>query len=254
MWCAAVSTTVRYYQGGFHEEDIILARRSLTAVFLFTRVPSVSTDTGYAGAEACKGCHDTYYDSYMHTRMAKKPIAGSPAAQFGCESSTARARSMSPKGAERGSPSSASQDARLPRNGPQNASPAMRYSAPGSPGTCQSTSQQHRMHGLPFDAWRARARALKMGQPTSASTATKTSGFRQTSSPHHPIREGKITCTPVMTRMGPSDQDAQADTVNELCYKSAIPRKGRRSGSRSACRGELLNCHAVHGSNHNSFW
>ena len=40
----------------------------------------------YTGAEACKGCHEDYYNSYSSSIHAKKNIPGSPAKQNACES------------------------------------------------------------------------------------------------------------------------------------------------------------------------
>jgi DmsE family decaheme c-type cytochrome len=61
----------------------------------------VESHPGYAGVEACKGCHETYYDSYMRSLHGKK-IAGTPAARFGCESCHGAGAEHASKGERKG--------------------------------------------------------------------------------------------------------------------------------------------------------
>jgi DmsE family decaheme c-type cytochrome len=70
-------------------------------------------------------------------------------------------------------------------------------------------------------------------------------------SSHHPIREGKITCTDCHNPHGTqSEQMVKADTVNDLCYSCHTEKRGPFLWEHAPVRESCMNCHTPHGSNH----
>ena len=225
----------------------------LSVVFLFTRVPAVSTDTGYAGVEACKGCHEGYYDSYMRTPHGKKAIAGSPAAQFGCESCHGSGSEHVSKGGGKG----------VAIYGFDKKLDAKERSAKCL--ACHEDAQhliswnmsKHKSNGIGCtDCHSMHAgigKGLKLGQPELCFDCHKDIRMQTNKQSHHPVREGKITCTDCHDTHGTfGPKMLRADTVNELCYKCHAEKRGPFRFEHPPVEANCLNCHAVHGSNHNS--
>ena len=68
---------------------------------------------------------------------------------------------------------------------------------------------------------------------------------------HHPIREGKITCTDCHNPHGTtSEKLVKADTVNDLCYSCHTEKRGPFLWEHAPVRESCMNCHTPHGSNH----
>lgn len=234
-------------------KKILFLLSVLSALFLFTHVPSVSTDTGYAGAESCKGCHETYYDSYLQTPHAKKAIAGSPAAQFGCESCHGSGSEHVSKGGGKGV-AIFSFDKEID---------AKERSAKCL--TCHEDAQhlifwnmsKHKSNGIACtDCHSLHAgigKSLKLGQPDLCFDCHKDIRMQTNKQSHHPVREGKIKCTDCHDTHGTfGAKMLRADTVNELCYMCHAEKRGPFRFEHPPVEANCLNCHAVHGSNHNS--
>ena len=226
----------------------------LSAVFLFTHVPSsVSADTGYAGVEACKGCHDTYYDSYMQTPHGKKAISGSPAAQFGCESCHGSGSEHVTKGGGKG----------VAIFGFGKNLDAKERSAKCL--ACHEDSQhlvfwnmsKHKSNGIACTDCHSQhagsGKSLKLSQPDLCFNCHKDIRMQTNKQSHHPIREGKIRCTDCHDTHGTfGAKMLRADTVNELCYTCHAEKRGPFRFEHPPVEASCLNCHVVHGSNHNS--
>lgn len=68
---------------------------------------------------------------------------------------------------------------------------------------------------------------------------------------HHPIREGKISCTDCHNPHGSAtDKMIQASSVNEQCYNCHTEKRGPFLWEHPPVRESCLNCHTPHGSNH----
>lgn len=234
-------------------KKILLLLSFLSAVLLFSHVPSVSTDTGYAGVEACKGCHDTYYDSFMHSVHGKKAIAGSPAAQFGCESCHGSGAEHVSKGGGKG----------VSIFGFGKKIDAKERSSKCL--ACHEDTQhiinwnmsKHKSNGIGCtDCHSMHAgvgKGLKMGQPDLCFDCHKDIRLQSNKQSHHPVREGKIKCTDCHDAHGSfGAKMLRADTINELCYKCHAEKRGPFRFEHPPVEANCLNCHAVHGSNHNS--
>ncbi|NJD55827.1 MAG: DmsE family decaheme c-type cytochrome [Nitrospirae bacterium] len=234
-------------------KKIVLLLGFFSAVVLFTHVPPVSTDTGYAGAEACKGCHEGYYDSYARSPHGKKAVSGSPAAQFGCESCHGSGAEHVSKGGGKG----------VSIFGFGRKLDAKDKSAKCL--ACHEDRQhlinwnlsRHKSNGIGCtdcpSVHAGTGRSLKAAQPDLCFDCHKDIRLQSNKQSHHPIREGKVTCTDCHDTHGTFNAKMlRADTVNELCYTCHAEKRGPFRFEHPPVEANCLNCHAVHGSNHNS--
>jgi DmsE family decaheme c-type cytochrome len=68
---------------------------------------------------------------------------------------------------------------------------------------------------------------------------------------HHPIREGKISCTDCHNPHGsPTPKMIKAASVNDQCYTCHTEKRGPFLWEHAPVRESCLNCHTPHGSNH----
>lgn len=68
---------------------------------------------------------------------------------------------------------------------------------------------------------------------------------------HHPIREGKITCTDCHNPHGSTAEKlVKADSINDLCYSCHTEKRGPFLWEHQPVRESCMNCHTPHGSNH----
>lgn len=73
--------------------------------------------------------------------------------------------------------------------------------------------------------------------------------FRKRS--HMPLPEGKLSCTDCHNPHGANTRAlVKADTVNQLCYTCHAEKRGPFLWEHAPVRGNCLNCHFAHGSNH----
>ena len=67
---------------------------------------------------------------------------------------------------------------------------------------------------------------------------------------HHPVREGKMTCTSCHNpHDGNRPKLLKADSVNELCYKCHTEKRGPFLYEHAPVRTDCASCHEPHGSN-----
>jgi len=68
---------------------------------------------------------------------------------------------------------------------------------------------------------------------------------------HHPIREGKITCSDCHNPHGSNtDKMIRATSVNDQCWSCHTEKRGPFLWEHPPVRENCLNCHTPHGSNH----
>jgi DmsE family decaheme c-type cytochrome len=68
---------------------------------------------------------------------------------------------------------------------------------------------------------------------------------------HHPIREGKVTCTDCHNPHGSqAERMVKADTINDLCYSCHTEKRGPFLWEHAPVRESCMTCHTPHGSNH----
>ena len=68
---------------------------------------------------------------------------------------------------------------------------------------------------------------------------------------HHPVREGKMTCTSCHNpHEGTRPKMIKAESVSELCYQCHTEKRGPFLFEHAPVREDCVACHDVHGSNH----
>ena len=68
---------------------------------------------------------------------------------------------------------------------------------------------------------------------------------------HHPVREGKISCSDCHNPHGTQTAKmVRGDSVNELCFTCHTEKRGPFIWEHAPVRESCLNCHTPHGSNH----
>lgn len=68
---------------------------------------------------------------------------------------------------------------------------------------------------------------------------------------HHPVREGKITCSDCHDPHGAiGDKNLKAATMNELCWKCHAEKRGPFLWEHGPVSEDCTTCHVPHGSNH----
>jgi DmsE family decaheme c-type cytochrome len=68
---------------------------------------------------------------------------------------------------------------------------------------------------------------------------------------HHPVREGKMSCTSCHNpHDGSRPKMIQADSVNDLCYKCHAEKRGPFLFEHAPVREDCVSCHEPHGTNH----
>ncbi|HWH69351.1 MAG TPA: cytochrome c3 family protein, partial [Candidatus Sulfotelmatobacter sp.] len=68
---------------------------------------------------------------------------------------------------------------------------------------------------------------------------------------HHPIREGKVSCTDCHDPHGGfGAKMIKADNVNELCFKCHADKRGPYMWEHPPVEENCMTCHTAHGSNH----
>ena len=69
---------------------------------------------------------------------------------------------------------------------------------------------------------------------------------------HHPLREGKMTCTSCHNpHDGNSPKMIKAESNNELCYTCHTEKRGPFLFEHAPVMEDCVTCHAPHGSSHN---
>jgi DmsE family decaheme c-type cytochrome len=82
-------------------------------------------------------------------------------------------------------------------------------------------------------------------------TCHKAIRAREQRTSHHPVREGKLTCSSCHNpHDGASPKLIKGDSVNELCYTCHAEKRGPFLFEHAPVREDCVSCHEPHGSNH----
>ena len=87
--------------------------------------------------------------------------------------------------------------------------------------------------------------------PETCYTCHKSERAKSLRTSHHPVREGKMTCSSCHNpHDGARPKMLQAESVNELCYKCHTEKRGPFMYEHAPVREDCVSCHEPHGSNH----
>ncbi len=220
-------------------------------VFLFAAAMQKGAE-GNVGVDTCKGCHEGYYESYARSVHAKKAIPGSPATRDACESCHG------------------SGDAHVNAGGGKGTGMftfGKKVDAKEKTAKCLSCHEEskhlalwnmsrHKSAGVSCDNCHSihagGDKFLKADRSEVCFQCHKDIKAQTNRQSHHPIREGKIACSDCHDPHGEfGNKMIKADSVNELCYKCHAEKRGPFMWEHPPVEENCLNCHAVHGSNHN---
>ncbi|MBZ0155254.1 MAG: DmsE family decaheme c-type cytochrome [Alphaproteobacteria bacterium] len=206
---------------------------------------------GFVGAAVCKNCHEPYYNSYMESLHAKKEIPNSPATKQECETCHGPAVKHLEAGGGRGSGRlnfGKSADAEMKSSkclschGDSKHLASWNLSKHQSAGV--SCDKCHEVHGNKY-------RNLKASEPELCYGCHRDIRFEANKQSHHPIREGKVSCSACHNSHGSfGEKMIKADSVNELCYKCHADKRGPYMWEHPPVEENCMSCHTAHGSNH----
>ena len=208
-------------------------------------------DSGYAGIETCKGCHEDYYKGFMKSVHGKKAVPGNPANREGCESCHGPGAEHVDKGGGKGVAIFAFG---------RGADPKMRSSKCLA---CHEESEhlsswdmsKHKSKGISCDNCHSMHgtgdKSSKVKEPEGCYSCHKYIRTQQNKQSHHPVEEGRIKCSNchnVHGSFGP--KMVKADSTNDLCYNCHAEKRGPFLFEHPPVQENCLNCHEIHGSNH----
>ena len=209
-------------------------------------------ETGYVGADICKGCHEEYYNSYASSIHAKKKIAGSPATQNGCETCHGGGAEHVGKGGGKGVGGifvfNKKADAGAKSAKCLACHEESRHLAFWDMGAHKkndvSCDDCHTVHTIATQKLKSAENELcfKCHQEIR-------SQFNKQS--HHPVKEGLIKCSNCHdVHGGFGNKMIKADGVNELCYECHAEKRGPFMWEHPPVDENCLTCHEAHGSSH----
>jgi DmsE family decaheme c-type cytochrome len=215
--------------------------------------------TGYAGAEACKGCHEEAYNKFAQTRMGRLFLkqARSPRENLACENchGPGKAHADAGGGKGKGGMISFARDDKTPvevRN-----QICLDCHAKGNRVFWKGSSHEARdvactsCHTVMEDH-SPRSQLAKATEIETCQTChLQQARARQWRSSHMPLREGKMSCTSCHNPHGTVHQALLRETsLNETCYRCHAEKRGPFLWEHAPVGESCANCHDPHGSNH----
>ncbi len=207
---------------------------------------------GDADSESCKDCHEEQFGSFMKSRHAKGAITSPNGTSVCLTCHGPDLAAHMEKGGGKGTGAFAFEKKVDPET-----KAAKCLSCHGSSKYLALwESSKHMSSGLSCDSCHtghsSLAKNLKMPQTELCFSCHKDIRAESSRQSHHPIKEGKISCSDCHDPHGSfSSKNLKADSVNELCYKCHAEKRGPFMFEHPPVEENCMNCHSAHGSNHN---
>jgi DmsE family decaheme c-type cytochrome len=226
---------------------------SILSVFALVLIAqnSAKGDSGFVGSEACKDCHEGYYNTLMKSVHGKKVVPGSPVNREGCESCHGPGAQHAEKGGGKGVAIfvfARGADVKTRASKCLGCHEESKHLASWDIG-------KHKSAGISCDnchsIHKPGNKSLKIGEPDLCYSCHKYIRTQQNKQSHHPVNEGRIKCSnchEVHGTFGP--RMVKADSVNDLCYTCHAEKRGPFAFEHPPVQENCLNCHEIHGSNH----
>jgi DmsE family decaheme c-type cytochrome len=219
----------------------------------------VRGDSEFVGSEACKDCHEAFYNKFIKSVHGKKAIPGTPINQDGCESCHGPGAQHVEKGGGRGVAIFA-----FNREADPNARESKCLACHGETRDLPFWNlSKHKSMQIACDNCHSIHSAvpgkdyLKAPEPDLCFGCHKSIRAQFNKQSHHPVKEefvGRqaLKCSSCHNPMGTFDVKAmiRADSVNDLCYKCHAEKRGPYAFEHPPVPENCLNCHEMHGSNH----
>lgn len=231
----------------------------LVSGLVFFAHHSAKGNSEYVGSEACKDCHEDYYNRFIKSVHGKKAIPGAPINRDGCESCHGPGAEHVEKGGGRGvaifvfgrKTDPNDRDSKcLGCHGETRDLPFWNLSKHKSMQiTCDNCHSIH--SAVPGKNY------LKAAEPDLCFGCHRNIRAQFNKQSHHPIKEAfvgrqALKCSSCHNPMGTFDIKAmiKADSINELCYNCHAEKRGPFAFEHVPVPENCLNCHEIHGSNH----
>lgn len=210
--------------------------------------PATDAKMGFIGAETCKECHETQYESYARSVHFKKSIKG-PESQDACETCHGPGAGHVEKGGGRGVDIFA-----FGKDVDADAKSAKCLTChERTPGMDLWEMGVHKRNDVSCDSCHdlhAGGRQ-KPREPEVCFSCHKDVKIEANKRSHHPIIEGKIKCSSCHSPHGSLSRHlVKADDSRELCFKCHADKRGPAVWEHPPVEEDCQSCHTVHGSSH----
>ena len=227
---------------------------SFVCLLVINAQRSAEGEEGYAGSETCAACHQDRYQSYVESPHGIKANPWTPAAKEGCESCHGPGAEHVSAGGGKGvggiiplspkSPTAAEVKNTICLGCHLKGKVAL-WDGGTHEGRGLSSPDCHNPHG---------GYAKILAKPIEAEVCTqchKDIKAQLLKSSHHPIREGKMTCTNCHNPHGTiTDKLISANSLNEKCYECHTEKRGPFLWEHPPAVENCATCHTPHGSSH----
>lgn len=224
-------------------------------LFLFAFLLALNTqrnaegNSGYAGSETCKGCHEERYASFIKSPHWKKAIAGAPINKEGCESCHGPGAQHAEKGGGKGVGNFITFSKKEPSK--EKSSSCLNCHSNGRPLTFWDSGKHKKNDVACSDCHSIHNKDIYAKEFETCNKCHKDVKVQVSKRSRHPILEGKVKCSSCHNphgSMGPSM--IKADSVNQLCYKCHAEKRGPYLWEHPPVEENCGSCHTPHGSRH----
>lgn len=219
-------------------------------IFLYTN--NAFSNVSRGDMDACKSCHEDYYKSFINSIHGKKSISGSPINQEGCVVCHTNGAMHVEKGGGKG----VEVFTFGKKVDSKEKSSKCLFCHKESKTTAFWDMSKHKSNGVACtDCHLIHSKAEKgliSKEKELCYSCHKDIKMQFNKQSHHPVNEGKMKCSSCHTPHGGfGPKMILADAINELCYNCHADKRGPFMYEHPPVEENCLNCHSVHGSNHN---